>query len=187
MWGWIPNGILAAGPSRVTIRRKATADIGAPRSLMNTYRPGSRSRWRRRKARSSMPVSGWTEGIPFLSRLTCKRPWTRSACSQRNEHNSDARKPCRSRCARILHLEPIGRAARTIGRVLPLRDDGLRGRACRQWAKTVSPSLNEGTQRYTNCNHIFLRLCCPHGAVDIRVRGALLLADELYRFLPQLD
>src|SRR5262249_37908160 len=37
-----------------------------------------------------------TEGIPFLSRLTCKRPWTRSACSQRNEHNSDARKPCRN-------------------------------------------------------------------------------------------
>jgi hypothetical protein len=34
MWGWIGNGILAAGPSRVTIRRKATADIGARRSLM---------------------------------------------------------------------------------------------------------------------------------------------------------
>jgi hypothetical protein len=30
MCGWIPNGILAAGPSRVNIRRKATADIGAP-------------------------------------------------------------------------------------------------------------------------------------------------------------
>jgi hypothetical protein len=28
----ISNGILAAGPSRVSIRRKATADIGAPRS-----------------------------------------------------------------------------------------------------------------------------------------------------------
>ena len=35
MWGWIGNGILAAGPSRVTIRRKATADIGAPRSLIH--------------------------------------------------------------------------------------------------------------------------------------------------------
>jgi hypothetical protein len=53
MWGWIPNGILAAAPSRVTIRRKATADIGAPRSLMKTYRPGRCSRWRRRRARSS--------------------------------------------------------------------------------------------------------------------------------------
>src|SRR5258708_7821209 len=31
----------------------------------------------------------------FLSRWTCKRPWTRSTCSQRNEHNSDALKPCR--------------------------------------------------------------------------------------------
>src|SRR5215471_12126257 len=40
MWGWIGNGILAAGLSRVSIRRKATADIGAPRSLMKTYRPG---------------------------------------------------------------------------------------------------------------------------------------------------
>jgi hypothetical protein len=78
MWGWIPNGILAAGPSRVTMRRKATADIGAPRSLMKTYRPGFCSRWRRRRARSSMPVSGWTEGIPLLSRWTCRRPWTRN-------------------------------------------------------------------------------------------------------------
>jgi hypothetical protein len=26
MWGWIPNGSLAARPSRVTIRRKATAE-----------------------------------------------------------------------------------------------------------------------------------------------------------------
>jgi hypothetical protein len=42
--GWIGNGILAVGPSRVTIRRKATADIGAPRSLMKTYRPGFCSR-----------------------------------------------------------------------------------------------------------------------------------------------
>jgi hypothetical protein len=48
-------------------------------------------------------------------------------------------------------------------------------------------SLNESKQRYTNCNHIFLRLCCPHGAVDIRVRVSLLLADELYRFLAQFD
>ena len=40
MCGWMPNGILAAGPSRVSIRRNATAYIGAPRSLMKTYRPG---------------------------------------------------------------------------------------------------------------------------------------------------
>src|SRR5262249_40398630 len=32
---------LGGGPSRVSIGRKATADIGAPRSLMKTYRPGS--------------------------------------------------------------------------------------------------------------------------------------------------
>jgi hypothetical protein len=37
-----------------------------------------------------MPVNGWTDGIPFLSPWTCKRPWTKSTCSQRNEHNSDA-------------------------------------------------------------------------------------------------
>src|SRR5258708_26337502 len=56
-----------------------------------------------------------------------------------------------------------------------------------EWRNTVSPSLNEGRQPYTNCNHIFLRLCCPPGAVDIRVRGSLLLPDELYRFLAQSD
>src|SRR5215471_10095165 len=55
------------------------------------------------------------------------------------------------------------------------------------WRNTVSPSVNEGRQPYTNCNHIFLRLCCPPGAVDIRVRGSLLLPDELYRFLTQSD
>src|SRR5690349_16416159 len=72
MWGWIPNGILAAGPSRVTIRRKATADIGASRSLMKTYRPGSCSRWRRRRARSSMPVNGWTARLLSVSLKTPK-------------------------------------------------------------------------------------------------------------------
>src|SRR5262249_4194579 len=56
-----------------------------------------------------------------------------------------------------------------------------------RWRNTFSPSLSEGRQRYTNCNRIFLRLCCHHGAVDIRVRGSLLLPDELYRFLPQFD
>src|SRR2546421_3828275 len=67
MCGWIGNGILAAGPSRLTIRRKATADIGAPRSLMKTYRPGFCSRWRRRKARSSkrMAELGYQEGRNF--------------------------------------------------------------------------------------------------------------------------
>src|SRR5262245_24819199 len=55
------------------------------------------------------------------------------------------------------------------------------------WAKMVAPSLNEGRQRYTNCNHIFLRLWCPHGAVDIRVRVSLLLPDELYKFLARFD
>jgi hypothetical protein len=64
-------------------RRKATADIGAPRSLMKTYRPGFCSRWRRRRARSSMPVSGWTDGIPFLSRWTWKRPYDRHSGSAR--------------------------------------------------------------------------------------------------------
>jgi len=40
--------------------------------------------------------------------------------------------------------------------VLALRHDAF-GPSLQAWAKTVSPSLNEGTQRYTNCNHIFLR------------------------------
>jgi hypothetical protein len=47
------------------MRRKPTALIGAPRSLMNTYRPGSCSRSRRRRERSSAPVRGWTEGRPL--------------------------------------------------------------------------------------------------------------------------
>src|SRR5262249_46943161 len=47
------------------------------------------------KARSSVPVSGWTKGIPLLSRETCSRAWTISACSQRREHSSDTRNPCR--------------------------------------------------------------------------------------------
>src|SRR5262252_3234376 len=95
MWGWIGNGILAAGLSRVSIRRKATADIGAPRSLMKTYRPGFVFALETAQGAKFDAGQGWTEGIPFLSRLTCKRPWTRSTCSQRNEHNSDALKPCR--------------------------------------------------------------------------------------------
>jgi hypothetical protein len=65
------------------------------RGDFNDWGVGGGSRWRRR-ARSSMPVSGWTEGIPFLSRWTCRRPWTRSTCSQRNAHSSDALKPCRN-------------------------------------------------------------------------------------------
>jgi hypothetical protein len=52
---------------------------------------------------------------------------------------------------------------------------------------TAWPSLNEDRQRYTNCNHIFLRLWCPHGVIDIRARGSLLLADELCRPLAQFD
>jgi hypothetical protein len=36
-------------------------------------------------ASSAIPVGGWTEDIPFLSRSTCKRPWTGSTCSQRRE------------------------------------------------------------------------------------------------------
>src|SRR5262249_9663383 len=43
MWGWIPNGILAAGLSRVTIRRKATADITENTGYSGYFRNGSRA------------------------------------------------------------------------------------------------------------------------------------------------
>jgi hypothetical protein len=56
-----------------------------------------------------MPVSGWTEGIPFLSRWTCKRPWTRPTCSQRNERG----------CSQCAHEGPEG-LARFNAEVLPL-------------------------------------------------------------------
>src|SRR5262245_17814561 len=36
------------------------------------------------------------------------------------------------RCFRVLHLEPIGRAAGAIGRVLPIRKRCLLSRACRR-------------------------------------------------------
>src|SRR5262249_4340733 len=62
-----------AFPSLSIILRKPTALMGAPRSLKNRYRLGSCSRCRRRKARSSLPVSGWTEGMPLLSLETCRR------------------------------------------------------------------------------------------------------------------
>ena len=50
----ISNRILAADPSRVSIRRKAIADIGALRSLMKTYRPGFCSRWLPCRSRYSL-------------------------------------------------------------------------------------------------------------------------------------
>jgi hypothetical protein len=87
---------------------------------------------------------------------------------------------------RVLHFEPIGGAAGTVDGILALRQDAFEAELAGV-VEDGSPSLNEGRQRYTNCNHIFLRLWCPHGAVDIRVRGFLLLPDELYRFLAQFD
>src|SRR5258706_389440 len=56
------------------MRRNPTALSGAPRSLMNTYRPDPCFRCSRRSALSSVPVSGCTDGIPFLARDTWRRP-----------------------------------------------------------------------------------------------------------------
>src|SRR5271167_2625811 len=41
MCGWIGNGSLAASPVRATILLNHSRVTGAPRSVMNTYRPGS--------------------------------------------------------------------------------------------------------------------------------------------------
>src|SRR5262245_5355077 len=39
--------------------------------------------------------------MPLLSRETCNRAWARSTCSQRKEHSSEARRPCR-KASRIM-------------------------------------------------------------------------------------
>jgi hypothetical protein len=41
-------------------------------------------------------------------------------------------------CIRVPHFEPVGRAARTVGRVLPLRHDAFEAHLA-GWAKTVGP------------------------------------------------
>jgi hypothetical protein len=81
---------VCAGLSAQTerVRRKATADIGAPRSLMKTYRPGFCSRWRRRRARSSRQMC-WRVG-----------------------RDGGRGRPVRSRSAKAESRHPGGRPAR---------------------------------------------------------------------------
>jgi hypothetical protein len=62
---------LAATPSRATILRHPAVVKGEPRSDVNTNgEAGCCSRWRRRKARSSLPLRGCTDGEPFLARTS---------------------------------------------------------------------------------------------------------------------
>src|SRR5262244_3735765 len=74
MCGKMVKGIPARLPRRSNSVPKLLADIGPPRSLVNTYGDASCSRCRRRKARISSPCIGCTEGVPFLLLRTCSRP-----------------------------------------------------------------------------------------------------------------
>ena len=65
---------------------------GAPRSDVNTNGDGgSWSRLSRRRARSSTPLNGWTDGAPFLARLTWI--WPSPAGSKARRRN----RPCLGR------------------------------------------------------------------------------------------
>jgi hypothetical protein len=65
---------------------------GAPRSDVNTNGDGgSWSRLSRRRARSSTPLNGWTDGAPFLARLTWI--WPSTAGSKVRRRN----RPCLGR------------------------------------------------------------------------------------------
>src|SRR4051812_43931333 len=55
MCGCTGNGNAPASPVRASILRKPAGDIGACRSVVNTYRDGIASRWSLCRARSSPP------------------------------------------------------------------------------------------------------------------------------------
>jgi hypothetical protein len=61
------------------------------------------------------------------------------------------------------------RAAGTVGRAESLRHDHPRSRTRRYGEHGLAITQRRQTTVY-HCNHIFLHLWCPHGAVDIRVR-----------------
>jgi hypothetical protein len=75
MCGCTGNGNSALSPVRDIILRNPAMVIGA------------------RSARSSVPPSGWTEGVPFFTRCTCRSPRARSTTSQRSPHASAGRRP----------------------------------------------------------------------------------------------
>src|SRR5262245_17937398 len=74
MCGKIVKGTPARLPRRSNSVPKLLADIGPPRSLVNTYGDASCSRRRRLRARISSPCIGCTDGVPFLLLRTCSRP-----------------------------------------------------------------------------------------------------------------
>ncbi len=63
------GGLVPPAPSSCA---KPAVVKGAPRSVMNTNGLRSLSRCSRRRARISGPLTGWTLGVPCLTRRTCK-------------------------------------------------------------------------------------------------------------------
>src|SRR5262245_1302901 len=88
MCGKIVKGIPARLPRRSNSVPKLLADIGPPRSLVNTYGDASCSRCRRRRARISSPCIGCTDGVPFLLLRTCSRPVLISIWCHCRSHSS---------------------------------------------------------------------------------------------------
>ena len=77
--------------------------LGAPRSDTNTNADaGSCSRLRRRNILSSLPLSGCVPGLPFLTRLTCSSPRSKSTASHFNRVTSAVRSPCRNGIAQMM-------------------------------------------------------------------------------------
>jgi hypothetical protein len=63
--------------------------------ILKRLRLGS-SRFDFRSARNSTPPSGCTDGAPFFTHRTCKRPRPRSTISHRSVRTSAGRSPCRN-------------------------------------------------------------------------------------------
>src|SRR5499433_3350012 len=91
MCGKIVKGMPARLPRRSNSVPKLLADIGPPRSLVNTYGDVSCSRCRRRRARISSPCIGCTEGVPFLLLRTCSRPVLISTWCHCRSQSSDSK------------------------------------------------------------------------------------------------
>src|SRR5258706_263239 len=95
MCGKMVKGIPARLPRRSNSVPKLLADIGPPRSLVNTCGAASCSRCSRRRARISSPCIGCTDGVPFLLLRTCRRPAFSSIWCHCRSHSSEARSPWR--------------------------------------------------------------------------------------------
>jgi hypothetical protein len=93
--------------------------------------------------------------------------------------------PFHGRCIRVLHFEPVGRASRTVGGILPLRDDAF-GPSLQAWRKTISPSpstcaaflraITRKSSCLISCSH-----WPPDGSLSVLVgrRGAMKPAGRL--------